>query len=210
MADTGILIRGDLFNNIFIDGPVTREIVMAGSWLGAGTDNGTGGTDVHYLNLAALAMIGKLEDDQGAGTIGFKTSELPITYDGGLFEKSTDPLVQGIIVDVNNILYYEALGFKKVTSSELTFLDDSVLNLNYYKFLTYKPDVTFTALDVTVTWSAGAKAAIFNESTSTPLGYATISGQAYTFPVAPQVGDVISISMIDAEFNAGKKQTITI
>jgi len=206
MADTGLLLRGDLFNIIFIDPVVTREIAIAGAWLSAGTDNGTGGTDVHYLNLAALAKIGKLNDDQGSSDAGLKTSDLPITFDGGLFNQQPE----GIIVDENFMLYFAALGFKEVTEDKLTFLDDSFLDLPYLKFLNYLPDVAATAVDITVTWNQGVKAQITNETSGTALGYATTSGSPYVYPVAPAANDIISVAMIDGTFNAAKKQTITI
>ena len=206
MADTGILLRGDTFNNLYIDPVVTRELAVAGQWLSAGTDNGVGGTNVHYLNLAALAKIGKLQDDQGTGEINLKTSDLPIKYDGGLFNQQPE----GIIIDENYMLWFASLGFKAVTADKLTFLDDTELDLTYYKYILYLPTVTYTAADITVVWAQGVKAAIKNETSGIDLGYATVSGAAYTYPTAPSVGDVISVQMIDVNFNAARKQTITI
>lgn len=206
MADTGILLRGDLFNTIFVDPPVTRELAMAGSWLGAGVDNGTGGTDVHYLNLAALATIGKVMDDQGVAQNGFKTTELPITYDGGLFKQ----LPEGILINDDKTLYYAALGFKSVTPDLIIFSDTTELDVKYLKFLNYLPDVVSNATDITVTWNQGIGARIYNETTSTDLGVTTQSGVAYNYAVMPSSGDVISISQFDADYNYAKKQTVII
>jgi len=206
MAQTGILLRGDIFSTIYADPVVAREVALAGNWLTIGTDDGSGGVNEFYLNLAALSRIGKLLDDQGNGNIDLKTSNLPIIFDAGLFKEQADH----ILIKNNYRLYFEALGFKNVTSSTIVFEDDTELDIDYLIQQQTRPIIeASTSTDITLDWNSGTPV-VFNETTKTDLGTPSTPHVAHVYSVAPSPGDIISVCLRDADYNYGRKRTVTI
>ena len=208
MAYTGILLRGDTFNNIYLDPPIAREVVMAGQWLGAGTDDGTGGTNIYYLNLAQLEKIGVRTDDQGAYLAGFNTTDLPIVFDGvgGYIKKETDYM----FVNATHKWWYAGVrAIKTGTHESVTFTDgtnDATVNITELVFAQYKPAFSaLTTVDVVCTYTTGTQVRIYNETTGQHLGFITSSGGTLTFGTAQTIGDVITAAAVDTNYNYSAK-----
>ncbi len=182
MAYTGILLRGANFNTIYNDAPISREIVMAGEHLGFNTFGGVN----YWLNIAALSFISSITDNQGNYSPGFKTSDLPITYDGVGYikEESTHMLI--------NSAY-------KFNYINLDFMSSAVPIMS-----------TLTVNDVVVTFTQGVKAVVFNETTRTELGIVDTSGTTLTFGAAQTIGDIITAKCLDADYNHSTKHKLVI
>lgn len=213
MAYTGILLRGDTFNNIYLDPPITREAVVAGQWAGIGADNGAGGTNIYWMNLAQLVKIGMLTDDQGNYTPGFLTSDLPIVFDGAGFIKEES---DHILIDSTYKWYY--LGLKAIKAGDhtsVTFTDggvnDTVIDLTKLAFAQYKPTISSAStLDITCTFASGDRVRVYNETTGNHLGFITTSGATLSFSVAQSISDVLSAVAGDADYNYSAKAVHTI
>ena len=182
MAYTGILMRGALFNTIYLDAPIEREITMAGEHLGVTTVGGT----TYWLNTAVLATIGAISNDQGAFIPGFNTTALPITYNGvGYIKEDTDHM----LIDSTYKWNHVNLDF---TSSAVPVMSG------------------LTTAEVVVTFTQGTKAVVFNETTRTELGIVTTSGATLTFGSAQTLGDIITAQCLDANYNHSTKHMLTI
>ena len=170
---TGILLRGEPFNAIYLDPPIAREAVVAGEHMGIATNTGV----VYWLNVAALATIGLINDDQGNSIAGISTSALPIQYSGtGYIKEESDHMLIGGAYKLNHV------------------------NTDF--MTSFKPTiVSLTVADINVTYTSGTKAVVFNETTREELGVITTSGTTFTFGVAQTVGDVISVKGLDASYN---------
>jgi hypothetical protein len=195
MAYTGILLRGDTYDNIKNDPPIEREAVMAGEFIGVTTISG----QTYYLNTAALALISEVAAD-GTTAAGFKTSDLPVTYDGGLIDASVD--TAGITIDGSYLWRYSAL-------ANLEKADDLNFKIKSYEMITadlafvcHKPTIdALSATAITVSWSYGEKSLVYNKTTSTALGEITSSGDSLTFGSSQTSGDVIQVWTEDADGN---------
>lgn len=182
MAYTGILLRGDTFNTIYLDPPIAREMVVAGEHAGFTTNTGV----VYWLNIAALATIGTINDDQGNSIAGINTTALPIAYTGAGYikEETTHMLVGG------TYRFHAA-------------------NLDFMSFFT-PTIVSLTVNDINVTFASGVKAVVFNETTRTELGIIDTSGVTLTFGSAQTISDVITVAALDADYNRSANAIQTI
>ncbi len=193
MAYTGILLRGDTYDAITADPPINREVVMAGEFLGATTIGGS----IYYLNLAELVKIGT-PDAQGNFTPGFKTSELPITYNGGYIQRYDTYMG----VDGTYTWRYEPLANIEVASTTELKISGVSMNTPNLKFFSYKPTIdALSTTEITVSYTTGTKAVVYNATTSTQLGELTASGATLTFGAAQNSGDVIYVWTVDADDN---------
>lgn len=213
MAYTGILLRGDTFNNIYLDPPITRELALAGQWIGAGADNGAGGTNLYWLNLVQLAKLGELTDDQGSYTPGFKTSDLPVVFDGvGYIRDETDHML------VDGLYKWYYAGVKAIKSGDhttVTFTDgatnDTVIDLSALAFSQYAPAISgATTVDITCTFTDGVRVRVYNETTGEHLGFINSSGSTLTFGSAQTIGNVLTAVAADADYNYSAKAATTI
>jgi hypothetical protein len=199
MAYTGILLRGDTYDNIHSDPAVGREAVIAGEFLSLGTFTGV----VHYLNIEQLARIGKIGAD-GTYAPGFKTSALPITFNGGTFDTTEDN--DYIVVEGHNWRYEPLANIEAADATNLTI---SGVNLSVpgLALLSSKPTIdALTADDITVSWSTGAKCFVYNNTTSTMLGEIALSGGTLTFSSAQTTGDEILVWTVDDDTNTSMKR----
>lgn len=113
---TGILLRSDSHVNYQTTILVDREIALSQVGLGIGIDRGSG-VENFWLNYSALSKIGSIATD-GVVTVGFKTSNLPITYDSG-------DLILGISdFTVKGSIFKYSLSWLSVTTDYLT-IDDA-------------------------------------------------------------------------------------
>lgn len=205
MAYTGILVRGEVFNTIYLDPPIAREIVMAGEHLGLTTV----GANTYWLNVAALSAISGITDDQGNFTPGFKTSDLPITYDavGYIKSEATHMLVNG-----SSLWRYAPLGALEVlTNSSFKFGSYDLKPANLDFITTYVPVMSaLTTSNCVVTFTKGIKARVFNETTRQELGVLSTSGGTLTFSGAQTLGDIITAQALDADYNHSAKHKLVI
>jgi hypothetical protein len=200
MAYTGILVRADTFENIFADPAIEREIAMAGEYLTVGTPSG-----VTYLNLAALSRIGIVNDD-GTNIPGFKTSDIPINYDGtGFIKQETGwMLVKGVYK-----WYYEGLsGLKAASNTAATFTngtDDATVNITALVTSQAKPAGITVSTTTAVVNFVGLRVRVYNETTGKLLGFIETSGETLTFAEAQTTGDIITACICDEDFNYSLK-----
>lgn len=182
MAYSGILLRGDTFNTIYLDPPIAREMVVAGEHAGIATNTGT----VYWLNIAALATIGLINDDQGNFIAGISTAALPIAYDGtGYIKEEATYMLVGGAYEWNHI------------------------NIDFSS--SFVPTISaLTVDDITVTFTKGVRAVVFNETTRTELGIVTSSGATLTFGSQQTVGNVITVQALDASYNRSANAMATI
>jgi hypothetical protein len=113
---TGILLRTDTHPNFAIDLLVHRELAVSPSGLGIGVDRGSG-VETFWLNYEALAKIGLIAAN-GTVTPGFKTSDIPITFDSGTLKED----VNGIKVN-DNLLHNSLSYISSVSALNLIFTD---------------------------------------------------------------------------------------
>ncbi len=217
MVYTGILLRGDTYSAINADPPIAREAAIAGEFLAIGTLSGV----VHYLNIAGLAQILKINAG-GTAALATKTSDFPIEYDAGDLVVTANGLeVQGSLIDatvISNITKATALemiidsisinptalnGITSATSTALT-VDAQLLNPTVLSEIT---EATSTLLTVSGTVLHIDKLAKITEATSTLL---TVSGTDL------HIDKLATITDIDAEklttdkiYYMGAKPTIT-
>jgi hypothetical protein len=195
MAYTGILIRGNTFNNIQADPPINREIVTAGDHFGIVTYEG----NKYYINLSVLKYFGEIDVDGSVSYAGFKTSNVPITFDSGLFDDTVD--ANYLVVSGHNWNYAALEGIEKATSTELKVGGVS-LDVANLQFIGSKPTIdSLSTTDITVSWSVGLKALVYNITTSTALGEVTTSGGTLTFASAISSGDEVKVWVVDADDN---------
>lgn len=197
MANTGILLRGGTFNEIFVDPPVTREATLAGSFLGISG---------YWINLPVLSKLGEVTDSQGSFTAGFKTSDLPITYDAGYLQEDTDALL--VNGNAFRVAPLSALEVLSSTSFKFDGIDIDVAMLNF--LTTYKATIDFLSqTDITVTFTC-LKVLVRNETTGIDLGEVTTSGDTLTFSSTQNIGDEITVRTVDSHYNKGIKTYETV
>ncbi len=114
---TGILLRTDTHVNFDTDVLVHREIAVSPNGLGMGVDRGSG-VESFWLNYDYLSKISELDVDGNVATVGFKTSDIPITFDSGWLQHD----ING--VKINDNLFHNSLSYiSSITSTTLTFTD---------------------------------------------------------------------------------------
>ena len=114
---TGILLRTDTHVNFDTDVLVHREIAVSPNGLGMGVDRGSG-VESFWLNYDYLSKISELDVDGNVTTVGFKTSDIPITFDSGWIQHD----ING--VKINDNLFHNSLSYiSSITSTTLTFTD---------------------------------------------------------------------------------------
>jgi hypothetical protein len=196
MAYTGILLRGSDFTTIYNDPPINREAAMAGDHLALGSYSGI----ITYLNIGQLSKIGKLTDENGTYVPGFKTSDLPINFDGNGYIKNnnTNMLVAGTYQ-----WDHEALA-ALVTVDDTTFeFASTSIDVDKWTFaIQYEPVIdALNDTDITVSFTRGAKCIVYNQTTKTDLGEVTSSGTTLTFAASQNAGDEIIVYAVDANYN---------
>jgi len=122
-----------------LDKPIHREICITEKGLVIGYDAGSG-IQMYMLNLASLNAISNVAED-GTITLGFKTSNIPITHDGDGDIKVT---TEGLVLNNTDILSKNLKFIKTMDSSSITITDLAdpenltVLDLNILNNLTKK------------------------------------------------------------------------
>lgn len=203
MAYTGILLRGDTFANVVADPPINREVAMAGEWFGTTTMGG----NTFYLNLAELSKIGKSTDNSGGFAPGIKTSELAITFDGGLFDKQAT----AITVNGSSTWRFTPLHNLEQADENVITVEGVTMYTPGLSILSFKPTIdALDANEITVSFSKGTKALVKNETTGTDLGEVATSGGTLTFSAAQNSGDHITARVIDADYNYSLKSKGTV
>ncbi len=205
MAYTGILLRGDTFNTIYLDPPIDRELVVAGEHLGLTTV----GSTTYWLNVAALSTISMITDDQGTSIPGINTSALPIDFDGDGYLKEE---VDHLLVGGTYLFRYAALNaLEALTDSSFKFGSYDLVPANLDFLNGAKPTMSVLTIDdVVVTFTQGVKALVYNETTREELGIVDTSEATLTFGSAQTVGDVITAVCLDADYNHSMKDKLTI
>ncbi len=202
MAYTGILVRADTFNEIYLDPPIAREIAVAGEHLGIGTFS----SSIHWLNIAALAKIGEIQDANGTTSLGFKTSDLPITYDAGYMVETANWL----LINDTHKFRYAALGALEVLTDSSFKFGSKNIDVEVFSFITGKPTITaLSTTSITVDFNQGVKALIYNETTEALLGEVTSSGGTLAFS-DQTIDDDITAQAVDASYNKSAKTMQTI
>lgn len=200
MAFTGILTRGEaVFNDLYIDPPIAREVAVAAEHLGVGSLSST----VYWLNLQALSAVGKIIDDQGNVFTGFKTSELPITYDGNGYVKNT---ASAMLVDGAYQFRYAPLDALEVlsdTSFKFGTMDIDVAVLDFIS-TTHSTIDTLSQTSITVTFTKGEFVIVYNESLGTQLGTISTSGGSLSY-ASIAIGTVVSVYAVDDKYNHSAK-----
>ncbi len=114
---TGILVRsGSHADFESVDPLVDRELALSQFGLGVGIDRGSG-VESFWLNYSALSKINSIAAD-GTITPGFKTSDIPVTYDTSKLLYT----VNGFSVD-GNLLHNSLSYISSISAVNITFTD---------------------------------------------------------------------------------------
>lgn len=119
MAYTGILLRGDTHANIIADPPISREATITDKAVVVGYDTGSG-VVLYPLNYAVLSKLGTVAADGTVAFTGFKTSDIPISFDG-----TGDLMISDTSITIrdSHVLSTSLKYIKSVNSTSMTITD---------------------------------------------------------------------------------------
>lgn len=213
---TGILVRGNSHANFVTDPLVSREIAISPSALGIAIDRGSG-VETFWLNYAALSKIGKILNANGSLQVGFKTSDLPITFDASqgnpdLYVGTTSFTLKGLYT-----LPFSLNKIKSISNTSMSFTDNATpetlttLTLANLAFLSTPGPVlgVATTTSVGVTTNLPGYAYIVEAANGTVLGSGVNSGTV-TYSVTQTTGSRVFAYYVDSHKNRSFRTSILI